>query len=166
MKPVLTGIAVALSILVAAIMLQAEASTLPPEPVVQLKRVFVGHLHNVAELIKSQPDVVRPYLDDMFSIASDMRSRMEALDPLCRAYPQTDSQWRKESFLSYVLSCRENIQGALKILATIANSNLPGEVRGEARRLREDVQKMAEWIELLIVAANSTPEATPKTKQP
>ena len=158
MNPLRTGIAAPLSILVGAIMLRADVPLLPIEPVVQLHRVFVGHLNNVSDLIKSQPPhVVRPYLNDMFSIANDMCSTMGALDPLCRAYPQTDNQWRKESFLPYLLSCREHIQGALKILATTANSNLPGEVRGEARRLREDVQKMAEWIELLIVAANSTP---------
>src|SRR4029453_2036161 len=109
MKSLLNGIAPPLSILVAAIMLGAEASPLPPEPV-GLHRVLVGDLHNVGELIKSRagkydpqkpPGVVRAYLDDMFWRTTNICWTMEALDPLCRAYPQTDNQWRKESFLPY-----------------------------------------------------------------
>jgi hypothetical protein len=167
MKPFLRGIVTLLAIVVATAMLRAEAPPLPSEPAVGLSQVFGRHMDNLAELIKSQPlHVVRPYLDDMFSIAADMGDTMEALDPLCRAYPQTDNKWRKESFLPYLIHCRVKIRDKIELLGTTASSNLPDEVRGEARRLQEDIQKMAEWIEALIVAVNSTLEPTSKTKQP
>jgi len=179
MKPRITEIAAALSILVTAITLHAETSPLPPAT--ELRSVFLRHMKNSGKLMESQPDVVRPYLDDMFWIADTMSEILDALDPLCRAYPQTDKQWRKESFLPYVIHCRDKIQGALEVLANTANRSLPDEVHGEARRSREDVQKMAEFIKALIVATNPTLESstfdpneilkgssktTPKPKQP
>ena len=50
---------------------------------------------------------------------------LDALDPLCKAYPQTDTQWRTESFLPYVRDCSERIQGYLKILAATEKSKYP-----------------------------------------
>jgi hypothetical protein len=132
--------------------------TLPDEPA--LYRVFSEHVKRVGKMQDNRPVCdVRPYLDDMFYIASETDSMMDALDPLCAAYPQTDTQWRTKSFLPYMRLLDREIQDKLKVLELYETSNvptdLPTEVRNEARSLRGDLLTMSIWIKQLI--AVSTP---------
>jgi hypothetical protein len=108
---------------------------------------------------------VRPYVDDMFYIADDMCSMLDALDALCKAYPKTDTQWRTESFLPYVRSLDTDIQGKLKGLLDITGrSNLPPEVRNEAQSLRDDIELVKIWIQGLILRAKSDSVTSAPTK--
>jgi hypothetical protein len=162
MKPFLTLTAASLSILTASIVL--GASPLPPEPKVGLNHVFVGHMTHLRDLIKNVPRSAVEWADlnDMFNITIEANGFVDALDPLCKAYPQTNAQWRTESFLPYVHGCLQSIQASLKILDATEKSKVP-EVRDEARQLRSDLLTMQIWILGLTSAPlNESPTVSPK----
>jgi hypothetical protein len=165
MKPFLTLTAAALSILTALTVLGA---TPPPLPVPLVSpeaqyRIFTDHMTHLNQMMKNVPPSAVKWSDlhEMYSMAAEMCAMLDALDPLCKAYPQTDTQWRTENFLPYVRDCSKTIEGYIKILAATEKSKVPREVRDEAQWLLLDLGTMDVWIMKLWSAAGTADKSAP-----